>query len=142
MPETGVKKTKVEGLVAQVINSRELAITVGSDHGVKSRMKFAVLAAKPLEIKDPSTGEVLDTIDREKVRVEAVVVRPKITICRTYRTTFIPGGILYSGFELNLTRPPRTVVETLEADEESYPKPLSEAESYVKIGDRVIAVEE
>jgi hypothetical protein len=148
MSDVNKPKTKVQGLVAQIINSRELAINVGEDHGVREKMRFAVLAATPLEIKDPKTKEVLDTIDREKVRVEAIMVRPKITICRTYQTRHIPGGPLYnisfpigSGID-DWTRPPRTIVETLKADEESYPEPLSESDSYVKIGDRVIEVDE
>ena len=139
------KNEKIRGRVAQIISSRELAINIGQEHGVQAEMKFAVLAATPLEIRDPDSGEVLDTIEREKVRVEATTVRPKVTVCRTYQTRHVPGGPLYylaRPAYMDPFRPPRTVVETLTADQESYPQPLSEEESYVKIGDPVVQIDD
>ena len=134
MSET--KKDQLQGSVAQIINARELAINIGKNHGVKKGMIFAILAPTILEIHDPESGELLDTMDREKVKVKADEVRPKITICKTYHKKYTSGGAFYLG----LMDPPREVVETLKADDESYPEPLSEEESYVKIGDRVVLV--
>lgn len=139
------KDKKIEGLVASIMNARELAINVGRKDGVLHGMRFAVLAAKPLEVRDPETNEVLDTIDREKVRVEASEVREKITICRTYRITRIPGTALGESlrmFNLDFARPSKEVPETLALSDASLPPPLSEEESYVKIRDRVIQVAE
>lgn len=104
-------------------------------------MKFAILAESPMNVLDPISGELLDTIDREKVRVEATEVRDKITICRTYRTKYIPAGPFFDEGRIGgLSSPPRREVETLKAKDKSYPEPLSPEESYVKIGDRVIQV--
>ena len=63
--------------VAAILNARELAINIGSDGGVVQGMKFAVLAESPTIVTDPMTGDELDQIDREKVRVEAIEVSPK-----------------------------------------------------------------
>lgn len=139
------KQKRLEGLVAGILNARELVINLGEADGVCVDMKFAVLAESPLEIRDPKSGDVLDTIDREKVRVKASEVREKVTICRTYRVKSVGGGPLgrsLSGFTsfADLTRPPRAVPETLSLEDSSTPPPLSEEESYVKIKDRVVQV--
>ena len=116
-------------------------------------MKFAILSETPMQICDPVTREVLDVIDREKVRVSASEVRPKIAICKTYRQKTTPGGLLYSGhisslgsvaeiFSRDLYKAPETTPETLKAEDASLPPPLSPKESYVKINDRVIQVNE
>lgn len=132
---------KPQGLVAQIINARELAINIGENHGVERGMIFAILAESPIEVRDPKTDEVLDSIDREKVRVQAIEVREKITVCRTYRKKRIPGGVLYDSPAAMLTREPQEIVETLKAEDSSYPEPLSEEESFVKIGDRAVFIE-
>jgi hypothetical protein len=138
------KQKKLEGLVAAILNARELVINLGQTQGVRLGMKFAVLAETPLEISDPTSGEVLDTIDREKVRVEASEVRDKVTICRTYRIKKIPGGMLPLGAVASMvelmSRPPREVTETLLLRDSTMPPPLSEEESHVKIKDRVVQV--
>jgi len=142
MPE----QQRLMGRVAQILNARELVINIGSENGVKPKMKFAILAEKPLEVRDPDTGDVLDVIDREKVRVEASEVRPKITICRTYRVKRIGGGALHASSipslvsVASLFEPAREIPETLEAKDSSLPPPLSPEDSYVKIKDRVIQV--
>lgn len=138
------KQKKLEGLVAEILNARELVINLGQAQGVTLGMKFAVMAESVLEIHDPASGEVLDTIDREKVRVEASEVRQKITICRTYRVRKIAGGPygeMLTGYSIaKMLRPPREVPETLSLRDSSMPPPLSEEESYVKVKDRVIQV--
>jgi hypothetical protein len=138
-------RRKLEGRVAQLLNARELVINIGSRHGVARGMRFAVLAEKPMEIRDPETEEILDVVDREKVRVEASEVRERITICRTYKTRTIGGGALASAlmtFEVQrMLEPPRTIVETLSVKDSQLPAPLDPEDSYVKINDRVVLVE-
>ena len=132
----------IEGKVASVLNERELAINIGSENGVRLGMKFNVLADKPTKVIDPESNELLGEIDRVKVRVQAVEVQARFSVCRTYKNRYIDGGPLYQLTTLNtsmnaLGRPPRQVVETLKAEDASLPPPLSERESYVKKGDRV-----
>ncbi|HXI89434.1 MAG TPA: hypothetical protein VNO24_05395, partial [Blastocatellia bacterium] len=136
------KKAPVEGKVATIINERELAINIGSNAGVQEKMTFKVLAATPLEIRDPETNEVLGIVEQEKVRVKAIEVRERLTICKTYRSRTIPGGPLSRIVDPTylLLAPERTIPETLKASIESKLPPLSEEESYVKIGDRVVEV--
>lgn len=131
--------------MAAILNSKELVINIGDQHGVRHGMKFAVLAESELEVRDPESGKLLDTIDREKVRVEASEVRKKISICRTYRIKKIPAGPLAKGALgiislAELSRPPREIPETLSIHDSSILPPLPEEESYVKIKDRVIQV--
>jgi hypothetical protein len=126
----------LEGKVAQIVSEREIAINIGRAHGVKRGMRFAILAATPQEVRDPDTDELLDTLDRVKVTVEATEVREKIKICSTYKTKRIPGGAFYS-FAYQMTEPPRVVPETLRVEDSELPAPLDPDQSYVKIGDRV-----
>lgn len=136
-PETG----RIEGRVAQILNAQELVINRGHTHGVTVGMKFAILADQPLAIVDPETNDELDTIDREKVRVQVTEVREKVAICSTYRIKSIPGGPLHTAMEFSdLFRAPRRVPETFDAKNSSLPPPLHPDDSYVKINDRVVEV--
>jgi hypothetical protein len=153
-PKISKRVTPLQGRVAQILNARELVINIGAEAGVSEGMKFAVMSHSATKITDPDTGQVLDEIDREKVRVRASEVRPKITICKTYVVRTIPGrpgfrGLSGSDVFESLTKsisalrpaePERKVLDTLRADERDLPPPLSEAESYVKRGDRVIQI--
>ncbi len=140
----------IEGVVAQVLNTREIAINVGSTAGVRAGMRFAVLAATPLDIVDPVTGKQLGAIDREKVRVEASEVFESYTICRTYERHIIPergvnpfGGFLSVRDMLQMNyQPPREEVVTLRAQDSDLPAPIKPEESYVKIRDRVREIED
>jgi hypothetical protein len=135
----------LQARVAQILNARELVINIGELAGVKHGMKFAILSESPTEIRDPETNELLDTIDRVKVKVRANEVRPKVTVCKTYLVRTIPGGPLYANLGIrfgDLTKPPEKVVDTLKAVDKDLPAPLSPEESYVKINDRVIQITE
>ncbi len=137
-----IRLKALEGIVASIINERELAINIGSSLGVKTGMKFKVLAEIPTEIHDPDTNELLGFFDRDKVRVEATEVQERFSICRTYRKKTIRASSYYDMIDIfgqrTLSSPPREVVETLKVEDASLPAPLSEDESYVKKGDRVV----
>jgi hypothetical protein len=127
----------IEGKVASVLNERELAINVGAEQGVTPGMKFKVLANQPTEILDPETGESLGSIDRHKVKVKAVDVQARFSVCRTYKTHHVGDWrSVYLGAAF--VGESREVVETLKAEDSTLPSPLSEEESYVKKGDRVV----
>jgi hypothetical protein len=129
----------IEGKVAELINTRELAINIGKNAGVQKGMKFKVLAAKPMKITDPETGEELGEIDREKVRVEVTEVQDSFSICQTYRKRYSGYQIIPRSF-MDAFTTPQVKTETLKAEDSEFPPDLSEEESYVKRGDRVIQV--
>jgi hypothetical protein len=132
---------KIRGKVAQILNEREVVINIGKDAGVKIGMKFKILAQTPLQITDPETGELLGLIDREKVRVVCSEELPLMSICRTYKTKLYPGLFGTSGSILNNMQD-REVVENLKTEGSSFPPPLQEEDSFVKIGDRVESIVE
>ena len=134
----------ITGKVAGVLNERELTINVGSEKGVYEGMKFKVLASSPIKVKDPDTEKILGTVDREKVQVKAIEIFKNYSICRTFHKTIIEGSGINMGALISTTlleyRPRREIPETLKAKDSTLPPPLSEEDSYVKRGDRVIQV--
>lgn len=123
----------IQGKVAGILNEREITINIGTDQGVSDGMKFKILADSPIEVTDPQTHEILGIVDREKVRVVTTEVQEKFSICKTYRKIETPGLIWP---RLLMTAGER--YETLKVLDSSLPAPITEEESYVKIGDRVI----
>jgi hypothetical protein len=129
------EQTPIKGAVAALLNERELVINRGSVHGVTRGMKFRVLTAEDVQVTDPESGVPLGNIVRAKVRVEASAVQELMTICRTYET--VGGGLAsFSGVSaaLGLGEP---IVRTLKTGDQGFLPPISERESYVKVGDRV-----
>jgi hypothetical protein len=126
-----------DGKVAQVLNERELVINIGRADGVQRGMKFAVLAAKPTEITDPDTGEVLGELDREKVRVKITEVHANMAVARTYESWTV-GGVWFS----NVFEEKRREYRTFHYSPGSIPAPIDDSDSYVKIGDRVKRIED
>ena len=134
---------RIEGKVAQIISEREVAFNIGSDHGVKEGMKFAILAKSPLPILDPDTGSELGSVDRTKVRVVASRVEDKWSIAETYEVYAVEtGGLGPGGFwSVSQMFEPRRVekrVQTLRLKDAAGPPPLPPEESFVEIGDRVL----
>lgn len=138
----------IEGKVAQVLNEREVAINVGAEHGVETGMKFEILSEKPIVITDPDTGDEIGTIDRVKVRVKVVEVRPRMSITSTYETYQVNVGGAGLDFErlIGLTSSSIlaakwvTRVKTLRIDQSDLPGPLDEKDSIVRRGDRVTQI--
>lgn len=135
-------KNNICGKVAQILNSRELVINLGTEQGVELGMYFDVLDKKGQEIRDPVTKEVLGSIDRPKVRVKVTKLQIKICIAATYKKTIVnKGGTFAMGGFANALISPKLVTkyETFKTDERTW-EDLSEEESYVKIGDPVVQV--
>lgn len=82
------------GKVARILNSRELALTIGSQGGVKIGMYFDVLDPVGHDITDPDTGKILGSIERSKVRVKIAKVQDFLSVASTYKssTTNVGGG--------------------------------------------------
>ncbi len=104
----------IRGKVAQVLNSREIALNVGSAQGVVVGMRFDIL--EPEGIEDPDTGESLGVIDRPKVRVQVAHVQERLSVATTCRTKRVNTGGAFGDFSRALM-PPRwiTSYETLKA---------------------------
>ena len=133
----------IRGKVARILNSREIAINVGSDHGVRLDMHFDIMDQELQDITDPDTGALLGSIERPKVRVKIVVVQHKLSLASTYKTKTVNvggAGLGLSGLSQALM-PPKwiTIPETLKTEEKTW-ESLDEKQSFVKIGDPVVQV--
>lgn len=137
---------KIRAKVARVLNSREIAITAGSQQGVVTGMLFDVMDPKGEDVRDPDTGEVLGSIERPKVRVQVTQTQDRISVASTFKKEKInvggTGAFLSDfGAVSRALMPPKYVVkyETLKTDEKTW-EDLDEEESYVKSGDPVVQV--
>ncbi len=134
----------IQGKVARILNSRELAINIGSNNGVQVGMYFDVLDPKGENITDPDTGEILGSVMRPKVKVKVTKVLERLSITSTYKKKVVNiggGGFGIASFAEALM-PARYVnrFESLKTTEKTW-EDLDEAESFVKTGDPVIQVE-
>jgi hypothetical protein len=135
----------IRGKVARILNSRELAINVGTNDGVVTGMYFDVLDPKGEDITDPDTGEILGSIDRPKVRVQVVKVHERLSVASTYKKQEMNVGGRGTGLNVgglaDLFMPPKYVTkyETLKTTEKTW-EDLDEKESFVKTGDPVVQV--
>ena len=81
----------IRGKVAVVLNSRQLVINRGSDHGVEKGMRFSV--QEELSITDPDNGEPLGDMPREVVKVQVIDVHPRYALAHTYETYSAPAAL-------------------------------------------------
>ncbi len=141
---------QIRGKIAQVLNSRELALNIGSDHGVRVGMLFDVLDPKGEDIIDPDTGAVLGSLARPKVRIKIISVQSKLSVGSTYKKERVNiGGVGLGSSVLGLgssglgqlLNPPEYVsqYETLKTTERTW-EDISEEDSYVNRGDAVVEV--
>ena len=139
----------IRGKVARILNSREVALNIGKEHGVESGMLFDILSPNGLPIEDPDTDEVLGSVDLPKVRVKINRVYDRVSVATTYRTKRVnvgglglePGGTVRA-MSRSLFAPPKweTRYETLKIKEpSSHVKEDSETQDdYITRGDIVV----
>ena len=143
-------KKPIRGKVARVLNEREIAINIGTAHGVTVDMYFDIIDPKGLDIKDPDTNEVLGSIERTKVRVKIVRTEEKLSLATTYRSKqgavgYGPTGTSRGSSHLGpyaqslMPANPAAEYETLKKTGK-IPSELDEKDSLVKTGDPVIQV--
>jgi hypothetical protein len=150
------KMAKLVGTVAAILNDRELVVNLGAEAGLKLGNRFKVLE-KPLDVRDPSTGEVLGQIARDKIRVKVVELQAKLCIARTYETYNVNVGgdgisiadlmpKVYAADMLRSFQPRKMVtkVRTLATDDNGLSPidPMAEKASFVKVGDPVELLED
>lgn len=128
----------IRGKVAKILNSRELALNIGSDAGVELGMIFEIRSPAEEVIRDPDTGDVLGEVNLPKTRVKINRVTPKFSIAATYRSKRVDAG------GVALLQPPKweTRYETLkkEGSFETGAEPLNAWDSYVDAGDPAVQV--
>lgn len=131
----------IHGKVARVLNSREVALNIGSADGVAIGLYFDIMDAKGEDITDPDTGETLGSIQRTKVRVQVIHVQEKLSLAATYRQRRGGSRRLFNPGLAEFLMPQKWVneYETLKSQEKTW-EPMSEQESYVEIGDPVVQV--
>lgn len=67
--------------VAKIMNSKTLYITGGQIDGIKQGDKFIIMSKTGIDIKDPDTGDVLETVPGDrKAKVYAARVFDKVTM--------------------------------------------------------------
>lgn len=84
---------------------------------------------------------IIPTLGKTKLDKLSAMQQDSITICRTYETVRVGGGLGMPDISKYLA-PPRDVPKTLKAGDQAHLPPLPESESYVKRGDRVIEIYE
>jgi hypothetical protein len=136
----------LRGVVAALLNSRELVINLGSDAGVKPGMKFAVLNSQGVDIVDPETEKSLGSVPIPKVIVEVARVEPKLSVARTFkkrRRNVGGSGALGLAAMGNLFEPPKWVDEweTLRIEQKPEAQEMPQSDSYVQRGDPVVEMQ-
>lgn len=134
----------ITGLVARILNDRDVAINIGSENGVRLGMYFDILDTNGEEIRDPETNEILGSIKRSKIRVKVTKLQPKLAVASTfekYKVNLGGSGVGIATFS-SLLAPPKYVTKykTLRLDQETRGA-LSESDSFVKVGDPVEQVQ-
>lgn len=128
----------IRGKVAKILNSREVALNIGKEHGVNLGMVFEILTPVGDEIRDPDSGETLGEINLAKTRVKINHVDNRFSVATTYRSKRVDVG------GTSLFQPPKweTRYETLKKQEsfEGAAEPLDTWNSYVSAGDLVVQI--
>ena len=76
-------KEPICGQVVRILSERELVIDAGSSQGVEEGMLFDIRGY--VDIKDPDSQEILESLLISKVRVKTSLVGEKVSVARTYR---------------------------------------------------------
>ena len=136
----------IRGKIARVLNTREIALNVGTAQGVTRGMRFDVMDTNERDITDPDTGKVLGSLERPKIRVEIIHVQKDLSVAQTPETSVNVGGTgtlsldTLGPFARSLM-PPNWITryETLRKTENTKEE-LDEEDSRVKTGDPVVQV--
>ena len=124
---------EIEGKVARILNSREIALNKGSSDGVTPGMKFNVQGL--VFISDPDSHVKLGEIMRPKIAVEVIEVEPQFSIARSFETyvTREPTGIIDVG---NIFGPRRVPIKIREGHSDEF----REDSVFISVGDPVVEI--
>ncbi|WP_152467729.1 hypothetical protein [Gordonia terrae] len=130
----------ITGSVAKVRSKRAVVINRGLLHGVQLGQRFQILSKDGDEIKDPETGDVIETIPYEKARVEVEELYENAAVAKTYGTHFTGGSAFTSPTVADLFGPRREVFDTFPAEINS--DEGDDRDMTVRAGDRVREIQE
>ena len=73
----------IRGKVAQILDSRQLVINVGSSQDVAVNMIFKILNPKGEQIRDPDTQQILGSIESPRAFVRVIQVQDNLSVATT-----------------------------------------------------------
>lgn len=76
----------IKGKVAQILSEYELALNIGSDHGVEKGMTF-IIHSSPIDLFDPDTNRKIGQTTVELERVGVYEVQKRYSLARTLLVT-------------------------------------------------------
>ena len=121
----------IRGKVAQILDSRQVILNVGSSDRVAAGMVFKIINPKGEQVRDPDSKQVLGSVESPRAFVRVIEVQDRLSIATTSgaNPAFTPATL---GPFARVLMPPRWVdqYESLGANLSS-----------VNIGDPVVQVD-
>lgn len=134
------EETTTTGAVAALLNSRELVVNRGSDHGVAVGDRVDV-GTSPVEIVDPETHRPLGTVSRPLISLVVSDVQSALSVARTRAMGMRNvGGNAAPDYSREWSEPRRDVVvhESLILEDED-PRPHElDGKTLVEVGSPVL----
>ena len=84
----------IRGKVAEILNSKELVMNIGTANGVNVGMYFDIV--ETTEVKDPDTSKVLGKVERPKVTLRVIEVQENLTVASTLNKIFVSDDNSFS----------------------------------------------
>lgn len=136
--------------IIAITDKKTVLINAGQRDGIKTEDKFDILDPTPRQLKDPDTGEILDTITQKKQRVFVRKVFEKYCVCVSefQRTVLSPifslnNDLLNPSLRFMGAEKTETVGKPLNVKEDSISNLLNYYNySEVKVGDQVQLVDQ
>lgn len=126
----------IEGKIATILNTRELALNKRADDGVEMGMTFEVLDFG-VDVIDPDSEDMLGRLARPKLRVEIVHIEPRFSVGKTFDTYQQPN--VAAALSAVLSPKFITKVKTIREGED---QEFSEGSVSVSVGDPVVQLEQ
>lgn len=131
----------IRGKVAHLVSSREIALNIGAESGVRVGMRFAIHGQRGRPVLDPDTNEKLGELPLTKAVVKVVRVDgKKLATARTFRTIPAVPGLADLVYKNSLSGQAESV-ETLTLDP-SHKKADDDLDKTVRVGDPVVEVDD
>jgi hypothetical protein len=125
----------LHGKVAALLNVSQVAINLGSRHGVTEGMEFDVMNRNAGEVRDPDTHAVLGSLTFTKVRVKVAMVGDEFSVA-TVTGTRVSIGVGFPDWVYGGSSRPLT----LKLSDHPGVEEIDEKDSVVKVGDPVVQV--